>query len=44
MYNTKNSIKLNMNIVGNIADTWQLYIKGYEVISDMAYQNTKQEL
>ena len=40
-YNTKNPIGLDINIVSTVVDAWQLYIKEYEVTSDIACQNTK---
>ena len=43
-YNTKNPIGLDINITSTAVDAWQSYIKEYEVTSDIACQNTKQEL
>ena len=43
-YNTKSPIGLDINITNTAVDAWQSYIKEYEVTSDIACQNTKQEL
>jgi len=43
-FNTKNLVRLGINIKGTAADTWKTYMDGYETTSDMARQNIEQEL
>ena len=44
IYNAKNPIKLGINIISNIKDIQQSYIKGYKITSNIVYQNAEQKL
>ena len=43
-FNTKNPVRLGINVNGTAADTWESYKSNYETASDMTRQNTEQEL
>ena len=44
IYNTKNPIGLGIYMDKSAAEAWKSYRDNYEVASDMAQQNTKQDL
>ena len=43
-FNTKNPVRLGININGTAAEAWKTYKDSYETTSDMARQNIEQEL